>query len=182
MKLTAIILENDNKVDQLAAALGSEFKTLANGIDAEFDKADDPKEGLLTTASLIVALPAILGLIARLGRNASKLVRQYFGSKPEDPSAAERYFQDMGELADKLHHLYIRPIEAIVHKFVKDPKKAHNISNAIFHVIVAIFLIASGVTAVKALQAKNISLASLESALAAVKGGEVKEYLTKFFG
>ena len=34
MKLTAIILENDNKVDQLAAALGSEFKTLANGINA----------------------------------------------------------------------------------------------------------------------------------------------------
>ena len=88
MKLTAIILENDNKVDQLAAALGSEFKTLANGINAEFDKADDPKEGLLTTASLIVALPAILGLIARLGRNASKLVRQIFGDKPEDPSAA----------------------------------------------------------------------------------------------
>ena len=181
MKLAEILLEDDNKVNQLAAALGSEFKTLAKGIDAEFDKADDPKEGLLTTASLIVALPAILGLIARLGRNASKIVRQYFGAKPEDPSAAEKYFQDMGKLADQLHHLYIRPIEAVVHKFVKDPKKAHNIANAIFHVIVAIFLIASGVTAVKALQAKNISLASLESALAAVKGGEVKEYLTKFF-
>ena len=181
MKLAEILLEDDNKVNQLAAALGSEFKTLAKGIDAEFDKADDPKEGLLTTASLIVALPAILGLIARLGRNASKIVRQYFGTKPEDPSAAEKYFQDMGKLADQLHHLYVRPIEAIVHKFVKDPKKAHNIANAIFHVIVAIFLIASGVTAVKALQAKNISLASLESALAAVKGGEVKEYLTKFF-
>jgi len=181
MKLAEIILEDDNKVDKLVAALDSEFKTLANGIDAEFDKADDPKEGLLTTASLIVALPAILGLIARLGRNASKLVRQIFGTKPEDPSAAEKYFQDMGVLADKLHHLYVRPIEAIVHKFVKDPTKAHNISNAIFHIIVAIFLIASGVTAVKALQAKNISLASLESALAAVKGGEVKTYLTKFF-
>jgi len=181
MKLTSILLEDDNKVDQLAAALGSEFKTLAQGIDNEFDKADDPKEGLITTASLIVALPAILGLIARLGRNASKLVRQYFGTKPEDPSAAEKYFQDMGKLADQLHHLYVRPIEAIVHKFVKDPKKAHSIANAIFHIIVAIFLIASGVTAVKALQAKNISLASLESALAAVKGGEVKEYLTKLF-
>jgi hypothetical protein len=181
MKLATILLEDDNKVNQLAAALGGEFKTLANGIDKEFDKADDPKEGLITTASLIIALPAILGIIARLGRNASKLVRQYFGAKPEDPSAAEKYFQDMGKLADQLHHLYIRPIEAIVHKFVKDPKKAHNIANAIFHVIVAIFLLASGITAVKALQAKNISLASLESALTAVKGGEVKEYISKFF-
>lgn len=181
MKLTEILLEDDNKVNKLAAALGSEFKTLANGIDAEFDKADDPKEGLLTTASLVVALPAILGLIARIGRGASKIIRQVLGDKPTEPSAAEAYFQDMGNLADQLHHLYMRPIEAVVSKFVKDHTKAHNISNAIFHVIVAIFLIASGVTAVKALQAKNVSLASLEAALAAVKGGEVKEYLAKFF-
>jgi hypothetical protein len=181
MKLTAILLEDDNKVNQLVSALGDDFKALAQGIDQEFDKADDPKEGLITTASLLIALPAILGLVARLGRNISALVRKTIGEKPNDPSAAEQYFQDMGHVADQLHHLYMRPIEAVVRKFVKDPKKAHNISSAIFHVVVAILLIASGITAVKALQAKNISLASLESALAAVKGGEVKEYLAKFF-
>lgn len=179
MKLVHLILEDDNKVNQLAAALGDDFKVLAQGLDKELDKADDPKEGLLTTASIVVALPAILGIIARVGRNASKLIRQTFGAKPEDPSAAEKYFQDMGKLADQLHHLYIRPIEGVVGKFVKDPKKVHSVSNAIFHIIVAIFLIASGVTAVKALQAKNISLASLEGALTAVKSGEVKEYLSK---
>jgi len=181
MKLVQIILEDDNKINQLAAALGDDFKVLAQGLDNELDKADDPKEGLLTTASLVVALPAILGLIARVGRNLSKGVREYFGQKPDEPAAAEKYFQDMGKLADQLHHLYIRPIEMVVHKFVKDPKKVHNISNAVFHIIVAIFLIASGVTAIKALQAKNISLASLEGALTAVKSGEVKEYLTRIF-
>jgi len=181
MKLTAIILENDNKVDQIAAQLGSEFKALAQGIDKEFDKADDPKEGLLTTASLVVALPAILGLVARLGRASSAVVRKMMGAKPSEPSEAEMYFLEMGELADKLHHLYIKPITFVVKKFVSDDHKAHNIANAIFHVVVGIMLIASGVTAVKALQAKNISLASLETALAAIKGGEVKEYLAKFF-
>ena len=182
MKITSLILENtDNNVDKLAYALGDDFKAIAQGMAKEFDKADDPKEGLVTTASLVVALPAILGLIARIGRNASKIIRQTFGEYPKEPSAQEEYFKDMGELADKLHHLYVRPIEFVVSKFVKDHNKAHNISNAVFHVIVAIFLIASGITAVKALQAKNISLASLESALAAVKGGEVKEYLAKFF-
>jgi hypothetical protein len=180
MKLTAIILENDNKVDQIVNALGDDFRALTQGIERELDKADDPKEGALTTASIVIALPAILGIIARLGRSASQIVKQAFGAKPQDPSAAEKYFQDMGKLADQLHHLYIRPIEAVVKKFVKDPQKAHNISNAIFHVIVAIFLIASGVTAVKALQAQNISLASLEGALTAVKSGEVKQYITKF--
>jgi len=179
MKLANLILENE--VDTLVHGLGDDFKALAQGIEKEFDKADDPKEGALTTASLIVALPAILGIIARVGRNISKFVRETLGNKPTDPSEAEKYFQEMGELADKLHHLYIKPITFAVKKFVKDEHKAHNISNAIFHVIVGIMLIASGVTAIKALQAKHISLASLEAALAAIKGGEVKQYLTKFF-
>jgi len=42
-------------------------------------------------------------------------------------------------------------------------------------------MVASGVTAAKALQAKEISLASLESALTAVKGGEIKNYLTNLY-
>jgi hypothetical protein len=85
----------------------------------------------------------------------------------------------MGRIADELHHLYVKPIELVVKRFVKDPNKAHKISTFIFHVIVAILMISSGVTAVKALQAKEINLATLETALTAVKGGEVKQYITK---
>jgi hypothetical protein len=73
------------------------------------------------------------------------------------------------------------PLEAVVKKFVKDPAKAKKISSGIFHVIVATFLIASGATAVKALQAKNLSLATLESALSAVKGGEIKQFISGLF-
>jgi hypothetical protein len=40
-------------------------------------------------------------------------------------------------------------------------------------------LLSSGVTAFKALQSKNISLATLESALTAVKGGEIKSFIQK---
>ena len=40
-------------------------------------------------------------------------------------------------------------------------------------------LLASGVTAVKAIQSKEISLATLEAALTAIKGGEIKQYITK---
>jgi len=77
-----------------------------------------------------------------------------------------------------LHHLYLKPIQGIVGKFVKDKVKADKISNGIFHLIVASFLIASGVGAVKALQAKNVSLATLEGAMAAVKAGEIKAFIT----
>jgi hypothetical protein len=87
----------------------------------------------------------------------------------------------LGHIADELHHLYMAPLEVIVKKFVKDPVKAKKISSGIFHVIVATFLIASGVTAVKALQAKNLSLATLEGALSAVKGGEIKQFISGLF-
>jgi hypothetical protein len=73
------------------------------------------------------------------------------------------------------------PLEAIVKKFVKDPAKAKKISSGIFHIIVATFLIASGATAIKALQSKNLSLATLEGALSAVKGGEIKQFISGLF-
>jgi hypothetical protein len=40
-------------------------------------------------------------------------------------------------------------------------------------------LLASGITAVKAIQSKELSLATLETALTAIKGGELKSYITK---
>ena len=63
----------------------------------------------------------------------------------------------------------------------KDPQtaaKAKKVANAVFHIIVATMLIASGVTAVKAFKAQNVSLGTLEAALTAIKGGEVKAFLS----
>jgi hypothetical protein len=73
----------------------------------------------------------------------------------------------------------MKPLELVVKRFVKDPIKAKKIANFIFHVIVGIMLLASGVTAVKAIQSKELSLATLETALTAIKGGEIKQYITK---
>jgi hypothetical protein len=109
------------------------------------------------------------------------MVNKVLGKKPTDQDAYNQWMTKLGHIADELHHLYMVPIESIVKKFVKDPSKAKKIANGIFHVIVATFLIASGVTAVKALQAKNISLATLESALSAVKGGELKNFISGLF-
>ena len=71
------------------------------------------------------------------------------------------------------------PLEKVVAKFVKDPAKAKKISHFLFHVIVAVMLISSGVTAFKAIKSNSVSLATLETALAAVKGGEIKNYILK---
>ena len=171
----------EDEVSSAISQLKSQMSAFMGGMeDALEDKSKDQKESVvLTTASLLLALPAILGLIARLGKTMSSIIKRTIGTASQNQNDADKYFQQMGRIADELHHLYIKPIELIVRRFVKDPTKASKVANAIFHVIVAIMMIASGVGAVKALKANSINMATLETALTAVKGGEVKTYLSK---
>lgn len=168
--------------DTVAKAIGPELKNFVGDLEDELEKVSKTEnEALLTVASVALALPAIMGLIARVGKYAAGVIRNNFGSKPNDESAAEAWFAKLGSLADELHHLYMQPIEYVVKKFVKDPAKAHKISDAIFHLIVATMLIASGIQFIKALKANSLSLSTLEYALTAIKSGEIDAYLTKLF-
>ena len=180
--LQEVDINLDDKEQSVVDDVKDEMSSILKTMDAELDKASkSTNEGLLTIASIAIALPAIMGLIAKFGKAAGAMVNKLLGKKPTDQDAYNQWMTKLGHIADELHHLYMVPIESIVKKFVKDPSKAKKIANGIFHVIVATFLIASGVTAVKALQAKNISLATLESALSAVKGGELKNFISGLF-
>jgi len=172
-------VELDDQEQDVIDGLKSEMDGVLKGMEKELEKVSKTtNESILTVASIALALPAIIGLVSRLGKSAGTLVNKMLGKKPSNDSDYQKWMDKLGDIADQLHHLYVVPIEAVVKKFVKDPKKAHKVANGIFHVIVAVLFIASGVTAVKALQAKNISLAALESALSAVKGGEVTTYIS----
>jgi Flp pilus assembly pilin Flp len=159
------------------------MSAIIKGLDTELTKATEKEqptnEGLLTVASIAIALPAVMGLVAKLGKGASTMVNKLLGKKPDEKSAYNQWMAKLGHIADELHHLYMAPIESIVKKFIKDEAKAKMVASGIFHVIVATFLIASGVTAVQAIQSKNLSLATLETALSAVKGNEIKTFITK---
>jgi hypothetical protein len=170
----------EDEISSFIAQVKPQMSAFIDGMqDAIEDKSTEQKEGIVTTASIALALPAILGIIARLGKSLSSIVKRTIGTKPTDQNDADKYFNQMSRIADELHHLYQKPIELVVRKFVKDEDKAKKISSFIFHIIIAILFIASGITAIKALKSKEISLATLETALSAVKGGEVKNYITK---
>ena len=180
--LQEVDINLDDKEQSVVDDVKDEMSSILKTMDAEFDKASKTtNEGLLTIASIAIALPAIMGLVAKFGKAAGTMVNKILGKKPTDQDAYQQWMTKLGHIADELHHLYMAPIESIVKKFVKDPAKAKKISSGIFHVIVATFLVASGATAVKALQTKNISLATLEGALSAVKGGELKQFITGLF-
>jgi hypothetical protein len=179
-KLSEVDIDLDNKEQAVVDDIKDEMDDVLKGLENEFEKASkSTNEGLLTTASIAIAIPAIMGLVSRLGKAAGNIVNKMLGKKPDKDSDYQQWMNKLGNIADELHHLYMVPIKNIVKKFIKDPAKADKVANGIFHIIVAAFLVASGVTAVKALQAKNISLATLESALGAIKGGEIKTYISK---
>jgi hypothetical protein len=178
-KLAEVDIDLDDKEQSVVDDVKDEMSSILKTMDAELAKASQStNEGLLTVASIAIALPAIMGLVAKFGKAAGNMVNKVLGKKPTDQDAYQQWMAKLGHIADELHHLYMAPIEAIVKKFIKDPAKAKKVSNGIFHVIVATFLIASGATAVKALQSKNLSLATLEGALSAIKGGEIKDFIS----
>jgi len=178
-KLTEIDIDLDDKEQSVVDDIKDEMSSILKTMDTELAKASQStNEGLLTVASIAIALPAIMGLIAKFGKAAGNMVNKILGKKPTDQDAYQQWMTKLGHIADELHHLYMTPIEAIVKKFIKDPVKAKKVSSGIFHIIVATFLIASGATAVKALQSKNLSLATLEGALSAIKGGELKQFIS----
>jgi hypothetical protein len=181
-KLAEVDIDLDDKEQSVVDDVKDEMSTILKSMETELEKAaQSTNEGLLTVASIAIALPAIMGLVAKFGKAAGDMVNKMLGKKPTDEDAYNQWMNKLGHIADELHHLYMAPLESIVKKFVKDPAKAKQVASAIFHVIVATFLIASGATAIKALQAKNVSLATLEGALSAIKGGEVKTFISDLF-
>ena len=177
--LQEVDINLDDKEQAVVDDVKDEMSAILKTMDSELEKASQTtNEGLLTAASIAIAVPAIMGLVAKFGKAAGNMVNKILGKKPTDQDAYQQWMTKLGHIADELHHLYMAPIEAIVKKFIKDPVKAKKVSSGIFHVIVATFLIASGATAVKALQSKNLSLATLEGALSAVKGGELKQFIS----
>ena len=182
-EIVNILSEEDAKEEAVVDDIKDEMSSVLKALDNELEKQSKTQnEGLLTVAGIALALPAIMGLVAKFGKAAGNTVRKILGKKPTDKGEYQEWMTKLGGIADDLHHLYMAPIKGIVSKFIKDKAKADKVSSAIFHVIVATFLVISGATAVKALQAKNLQLSTLEAALTAVKGGEVKAFISKIAG
>ena len=98
-----------------------EMDDLIKGLESELEKTSKTtNEGLLTTASIAVALPAIMGLVAKFGKAAGNIVNKMMGKKPSQEDDYQQWMNKLGNIADELHHLYMTPIKGIVKKFVKD--------------------------------------------------------------
>lgn len=182
MKKFIIEKKESEIIDDVMANLEPEFDKLLSAMDDEFEKiGESVNEEILTAAAIAIALPATMKLVSTIGKASGKIITRIIGKKPTDDNAYQRWMDELGTIADKLHHLYLKPIEKLIGKFVKDKTKANKIANAILHIIVAGFLVASGVAAMNYFKSSKLSMAALETALATIKGGEITSYISKLF-
>jgi hypothetical protein len=77
------LYELDDKEKAVVDDVKDEMSAIVKGLDAELTKATEKEqptnEGLLTAASIAIALPAIMGLVAKLGKAAGNMINKMFG-------------------------------------------------------------------------------------------------------
>jgi len=176
----------------LATALENEmgliFKATAHALDTvkPEEKPEEELEeafGLLVGAGLALALPKILEIIGKITNWGGTKIKKIIGKSGEGDET--KVGNAIIHFAHGMHKMYLKPINlgvgAISKKFELNLSNDQiaKISNLIFHTIVAGFLVYSGVGAVSAFSTGSMELATLESAMAAVKSQELREFITE---
>ena len=103
--LQEVDINLDDKEQSVVDDVKDEMSSILKTMDAELNKAaKSTNEGLLTIASIAIALPAIMGLIAKFGKAAGNMVNKVLGKKPTDQDAYQQWMTKLGHIADELHY------------------------------------------------------------------------------
>lgn len=206
MKLTTLVKEIlvEAEEDQLSAAMGMSFKTLGAEIESNKDElAQDVQQsqadmneslGAAAIFGMILAAPKVVELLARGLSALIKTFKKFFvkgGAKSEEEQS--QVAKKIIDFTHKWHKAYIKGLNWIF-KTSGLYKKA-NITDAtqqlktatfVYYVIVASLAVYSGIGAIGAFKTAassanlgDISLGTLETAMASIKSGEVSQFIAK---
>lgn len=151
-----------------------EVEDALKDLEKDFKKADlEPKnvdEALgLTLAGVALSLPAIISLIGKFVNLLKKI-----------PGLKSLSGDRLIAIGDKWHHKLMGGITYAIQALgIKDKVKAKKFANILFHIVIAILLVAGGAAAVNYATKGNIAGATLKGALNAVKSGEIRTFIVK---
>jgi hypothetical protein len=195
----------DPNVAELEKAMGDAFKNLGSEFEAnkqevqqDVENADVPVNEAITTLTIIGILLAMPKVLELFGKGLSKFVltfKKLFrkgGAKTEEDKV--RVAEAIIEFSHKWHKAYIKGIKYLLKmsgvykkaKIVGDANQ-EKVAEVIFYVIIAGLALYSGVGAISAFKAAaanaahggHLAMGGLESAMAAIKSGEVQQFLQK---
>ena len=123
----------------------------------------------LTLAGIVLSIPQIIKIIGKFVNLLKKIPGLKFLSGDK-----------IIALGDKMHGKLLGAITFALQKIgVADKKKAESFANILFHVVLAILLVAGGAAAINYASRGNIVGATLKGALDAVKAGEIRAFIVK---
>jgi hypothetical protein len=132
--------------------------------------------GLILIFSILAAMPKLIKHLSSVLKWASK-----FSTGGAGISWVDKFASGMKNFGEAWHHSYIKMVMAVLKAIPAYRKAPHalqeKIAETVWMAIVATLLITSGTGAVKAAQHGDATLSGLETALAAVKRGELSAWL-----
>jgi hypothetical protein len=180
IKLKHILNEEDvfgttgptNDADKVEDELEDAFKDIGKEFERTDIDAKNVDEAIgLTLAGVALSAPEILKLIGKFVNLLKKI-----------PGLKSLSGDRLIAIGDKYHHYIMGGIvKGLMKVGVKDRSKAENAANWIFHIVIALMLVAGGIAAYKFANKGQISASMLKNALNAVKGNEIKKFIVTAF-
>ena len=182
-------LHEAEKTDELEVIMDQAFAGLVGELEkiepSETEQELDEIAATMATGAALV-VPQVLEGVGKVLKWAEERLEVAMGDiDPSDPTFGSKLI----ELGEWLHHKYTSPLTFIAERIFPDKDKewVHKWVNRLFHVIIAGFLLMSGIGALKAFKhashaagaAKTLALnhSMIEGAMAAIKGSEIAEFL-----
>ena len=156
----------ETAVEDALDDIGDEFKS----IDLE-PKSVDEALGL-TLAGVALSMPEIIKLIGKFVNLLSKI-----------PGLKSLSGERLIAIGDKMHHKLLGGIEYALKKAgVQDAAKAKKFAGILLHVVIAMLLVAGGISLGELVSKGSIKGATLKGALNAIKAKELRSFIISAAG
>ena len=169
----------DQQLDKGLKSLASNFQKQAQGAIQKGKDEEKVEEAVGVTFAMSIALaaPAIMNMVSGAAKLVNKSIKKVSGNESE---AVKSFAKWMKKNGDSLHHKYTDFFIGIAKNvlMIKD-ERANDVGKAMYYLLVAGLAVHSGLAAKYAAQHAHVPLGMMEGALAAIKSGEVGQFLTQ---
>lgn len=178
IKLTSLLKEiegTDSELEKAFTDFAKVFKQDVEDVvstDTENVSEDVINEaGVVTALGLALSVPALMKILGYGLKLGHKAIAKLKGQEADPETLGDKIIHT----ADHIHHKFIGVVEFALKPFVKNVAVRKKAADYIFHAIVLLLLVDSGVGIYKGLKAANIDLKTLSflGSKAGIKTGEL---------
>ena len=196
--------EDEKEIKDLDAAMGSSLKDLAAAFQSDIEAVKDEVEelpekplneaiGVVAVVGMLLAAPKVVELIVK---GLSKLVKLFKKLVPKGQAKTDEEKKDVAakiiDFTHKWHKLYIKGVKGLLKisglfkkAGITEPAAQDKAAKMVYYTIVAGLAVYSGIGAISAFKdaasvaahAGSFEIGVLETAMAAIKSGEVVEFI-----